>query len=69
MSVPRYTKHTVLDRRTLEHRPYEAARSRQRPLLNREIQRLFEPLAIVDQFLMRTSVREVVLKKPSGSRS
>ena len=60
---PTYTRHTVLDRRTLEHRQYEAARTRQRPLPNRDIQRMFEPLAITDQFLQRTGVRELVLKK------
>lgn len=62
---PRYMRHTVLDRRTLEYRPYGTLRPRQRPLLNRDIQRMFEPLTITDQFLQRNSVREVVLRKPS----
>ncbi|HEX5109332.1 MAG TPA: methyltransferase [Vicinamibacterales bacterium] len=62
---PTYTRHAVVDQRTLEYRPYDAARGKQRPLLNRDIQRLFEPLAITDQFLLKTNVREVLLRKPS----
>jgi len=62
---PTYTRHAVVDQRTLEYRPYDAARGKQRPLLNRDIQRLFEPLAITDQFLLKTNVREILLRKPS----
>jgi hypothetical protein len=60
------TRHVVVDRRTLEYRPCPGTRQRQRPLLNRDIQRMFEPLAIVDQFLLRTNVREIVLRKPAA---
>lgn len=64
---PTYTRHAVVDQRTLEHRPYPAARARQRPLLNRDIQRMFEPLAITDQFLLKTNVREILMRKPAGT--
>jgi len=60
---PTYTKHVVVDGTNLQHRPYPASRGRQRPLLNRDIQRMFEPLRITDQFLLKTNVREVLFRK------
>ena len=66
---PMYTKHVVVDRATLQHRPYPAARGKQRPLLNRDIQRLFEPLRITEQFLLKTNLREVLFRKPAETSS
>jgi len=65
--APTYTRHVVVDPRTLEHRSYPAARGKQKPLLNRDIQRLFSPLAITDQFLLKTNLREVIFRKPVAS--
>ena len=62
-----YTKHVVVDSTTLRHRTYPAARGRQRPVQNRDIQRLFEPLTITEQFLLKTNVREVLFRRPSPS--
>jgi SAM-dependent methyltransferase len=64
-SRPEYTRHVVVDRAHLQYRPYAAARAKQRPLPNRDIQRLFEPLRIVEQFLLKTNLREVLFRKPS----
>ena len=64
---PTYTKHIVVDPRHLEHRTYPAARGKQRPLPNRDLQRIFAPLTITDQFLLKTNVREVIFRKPAGS--
>jgi hypothetical protein len=61
---PEYTRHVVVDKASLQHRPYAAARAKQRPLPNRDIQRLFEPLRIVEQFLLKTNLREVLFRKP-----
>ena len=61
---PEYTRHVVVDKANLQHRPYAAARSKQRPLPNRDIQRLFEPLRIIEQFLLKTNLREVLFRKP-----
>ena len=61
---PAYTKHVVVTPTTLQHRPYPAARGKQKPLLNRDIQRMFEPLRITEQFLLKTNSREVVFRKP-----
>ena len=61
---PTYTKHIVVDRTRLQHKPYAAAGAKQRPLLNRDIQRLFEPLKITENFLLKTNLREVLFRKP-----
>ena len=53
--------------RTLQHRPYPAARGKQRPLLNRDIQRMFEPLRITEQFLLKTNMREVLFRKSAAA--
>ena len=64
--TPTYTKHVVLDRTSLQYRPYPAARGKQRPALNRDIQRMFEPLRISEQFLLKTNLREVLFRKPAA---
>ena len=61
---PMYTRHVIVDSRTLEYRRYAAARGKQKPLPNRELQRIFAPLAITDQFLLKTNIREVIFRKP-----
>jgi SAM-dependent methyltransferase len=58
-----YTKHFVLDPATLRHRPYAASRGKQRPILNRDIIRMFEPLRVAEQFLLKTNLREVLFRK------
>jgi hypothetical protein len=60
---PEYTRHVVVNTTTLQHRAYAAARGRQRPLPNRDIQLMFEPLHVVDQFLLKTNLREVLFRK------
>ena len=62
-----YTKHVIVDKANLPHRGYPAARAKQRPVLNRDIQRLFEPLRITEQFLLKTNRREVLFRKPPES--
>jgi hypothetical protein len=59
-----YTKHIIVDQTNLQRRPYAAARGKQRPVLNRDIQRMFEPLRITEQFLLKTNLREVLFRKP-----
>jgi hypothetical protein len=60
-----YVRHVVVNHEHLEHRPYAGAATRQKPLPNRDIQRLFEPLRITEQFLLKTNVREVLFRKPA----
>jgi SAM-dependent methyltransferase len=62
---PSYTRHVVIDRERLQHRSYAATRGRERPLQNRDIERMFEPLRVSEQFLLKTRMREVLLRKPA----
>jgi hypothetical protein len=61
---PTYTRHVIVDKFSLQHRPHAATRGKQRPLLNRDIQRMFEPLRISEQFLLKNNLREVLFRKP-----
>jgi len=63
---PTYTRHIVVDPATVQHRTYPASRAKQRPLQNRDIQRMFEPLRITEQFLLKTNMREVLFRKPAS---
>jgi SAM-dependent methyltransferase len=58
-----YTKHLVIDTTTLRHRAYPASRGKQRPYPNRDIVRMFEPLRVFEQFLLKTNQREVLFRK------
>jgi hypothetical protein len=58
-----YTRFVVVDEETVQHRPYAGARSKQKPLPNRDIQRMFEPLRVIDQFLLKTNTREMLFRK------
>jgi SAM-dependent methyltransferase len=62
-----YTKHVVVDSSHLQYRPYPAARGKQRPFQNRDIQRMFEPLRITEQFLLKSQQREMLFRKTSDS--
>lgn len=64
---PEYTRHVVVSPTSLQHRPYPAARAKQRPLPNRDIQRMFEELRIAEQFLLKSNLREVLLRKPAAT--
>jgi len=59
-----YTKYVVVDGTRLEQRSYPAARGKQRPFQNRDIQKMFEPLRITHQFLLKSHMREVLFRKP-----
>ena len=64
---PTYTKYVVMDRHNLQYRAYAAASGKRRPLVNRDIQRLFEPLRITEQFLLKNNLREVLFRKPAAT--
>jgi hypothetical protein len=61
-----YTRHVVVDPSHLQYRPYPSLQARQKPLNNRDIQRLFEPLRITEQFLLKSTLREVLFRKPAA---
>ena len=66
---PGFTRYVVADRQQLQYRSYRAARGKQRPLSPRDIQRLFEPLHIYEQFLLKNNLREVLFRKPSAEKT
>jgi hypothetical protein len=66
---PAYTRYVVADRQKLQYRSYRAARGKQRPLTPRDIQRLFEPLRITEQFLLKNNLREVLFRKPVAAKT
>ena len=59
-----YTRYVVVDQSTLQYRPYPASRPKQRPLANRDIERMFEPMRVTEQFLLKNNLREVLFRKP-----
>jgi len=61
----RYTKYVIVDEVNLKHRSYEAGRSRQPILLNRDIIRLFSGLRVTDSFLLQNNLREILFRKPA----
>jgi hypothetical protein len=63
---PQYTRHVVVDPANLQYRPYPAQQPRQKPLNNRDIQRMFEPLRITEQFLLKSTLREVLFRKAAS---
>ena len=64
-AVFRYTKHLVIDQETLERRPYESACGKRRPVLSRDVERMFTRLRVAEQFLLKARIREVLFKKPA----
>ncbi len=58
-----YTKYIVVDEVNLKHRAYEASRTRQTVLLNRDIIRLFQGLRVSDSFLLQNNMREILFRK------
>jgi len=66
---PGYTKYVIVDPVSLLHRPYKGVRARQKSFHNRDIQRMFEPMRITDQFLLKNHSREVLFRKAAGHPS
>ena len=62
---PIYTKYVVVDESTLKYRTYPASRPRQRSLLNGDIIKLFKDLRVMDSFLMKSRMREMLFRKPA----
>ena len=55
-----HQRFVVVDPATLVYRPCESAQRRGRVIPNRDVQRMFEPLRIAEQFLLKNHVREVL---------
>jgi hypothetical protein len=63
--TPFYVKYAVVDETTLRHRRAPGLRARQGGLQNRDVIKLFSGLRVSDSFLLKSNVREIVLKKPA----
>jgi hypothetical protein len=61
-----YTRYLVVNDTTLKHRTAPGSRARQQVYANRDINRLFEGLAVSDSFLLLTKTREIVFRKPEA---
>jgi hypothetical protein len=64
---PSYTRHVVVNPSNLQRRAYPAARGRQPPFQNRDLERMFAPLRITEQFLLKTRMRELLFRKPANT--
>jgi predicted SAM-dependent methyltransferase len=60
-----YTKFVVVDEANLRYRSYPCSQPRQRTLQNRDIIKLFEGLRVSESYLMKTHIREILLRKPA----
>jgi hypothetical protein len=60
-----YVKYVVVDETTLRHRRSPGLLARQGGLQNRDVMKLFSGLRVSDSFLLKSNVREIVLKKPT----
>jgi hypothetical protein len=58
-----YTKFVIEDERHLRHRAHLAVPGRTRTLLPRDILRMFDGLQVVEQFLLKSGTREILLRK------
>ena len=58
-----YTRRIILDESTLKNREYPGACNKKAPMLNRDIIKLFDQMKVVEQLLLRTSVREILFQK------
>lgn len=66
-TTPTYARYVVEEAASLAARPHPAARGKQRPLQNRDIQLMFGGLTIAEQFLLKTHMREVLFRKPAAA--
>ncbi len=58
-----YTRRIILDESTFENREYPGACNKKDPMLSRDIIKLFDQMKVVEQLLLRTSVREILFQK------
>jgi hypothetical protein len=64
-SDTRFAKYVIVDEGTLRQKPYGDGGRKQRALQNRDIIKLFDGLKVSESFLLKTSVREFLFRKPA----
>jgi len=60
-----FTKYEIADDKALRHRPQSNGGGAKHVLLNRDIIKMFEGLAVADSFLLKSNTREILLKRRS----
>ena len=60
-----FTKFEIVDEQNLRHRHHPGAGGKRTSLQNRDILRMFEGLVVVDSFLLKNNIREMLLRKPA----
>jgi hypothetical protein len=63
-----FTRFVVVDDTHLRHRGYPSTATRQRPLPNRDIIKMFDGLRVTDSFLLQNNLREILFRKGAGGR-
>ena len=58
-----YTKYEIVDDSNLRHRVHPGVGGVKRTLQNRDIIRMFEGLAVSDSFLLKSNIREMLLRR------
>jgi hypothetical protein len=66
IELTHYTRFIVEDETTFKQRTYPATKVNRSPLLNRDITRMFDPLAVTESVLLKTSTRETLFRKGTG---
>ena len=69
--APLYTRYVITDTEHLRHRTSPAAHGRRTIYQNRDIERLFVGLGVIESFLLLNKTREVLLRKkqPAAPKS
>lgn len=60
-----FTKYEIADDKSLRHRPQSSGGGAKHVLLNRDIIKMFDGLAVADSFLLKSNTREILLKRRS----
>ena len=68
-TVPRPVRYEVVDEMTLRYRPLPMARPESRVWYSRPFTELFAGLTISSSFLLKSRMREIVLRKPPSATS
>ena len=68
-NVAHYTRFVLDNEDLVRRRPYPATPTRREAMETREIHRLFSDLEVTDLVLLKSSIREVLFRRPQPSRA
>ena len=66
-SVPhaQFTKYEIVDKTSLRHKHHPGAGGPKHAFLNRDIIKMFDTLIVADSFLLKSNIREILLRRRS----